>query len=127
MKTIISYLELSQLTEGKFSFTQVSEDSIKISGKIKVLLISKEISTTLKIERVGYSSITLSSSDPKLFSTGLMFVPKNLKKAMVSLGDGEIKIDLKSIPELSEITKKLKLDFLKFEEEEVIIGISPRP
>lgn len=127
MKTIISYKELSQLTEGKFTFTHVSEDSIKLSGRIKVLMIQKNISTILKVERVGYSSITLSSSDPILIQTGLMFVPPEIKKSIADYGDGSLKIDLKAIPELSEITKKLRLDSLKFEESGVVIEITPRP
>lgn len=127
MKTIINYTELSQLTEGKFTFTRISEESIKISGKIKVLMISKDISIVLKIERVGFSSISFSTDSPSLVSTGLMFIPRNFRKSVTNMGDGIIKLDLKEIPELSKIIEKLKLDSLKFEESGVTIKISPRP
>ena len=127
MKTIIDYKELSQLTEGKFTFEYLSEDSIKVSGKIKLMMFEKEISTTLKVEKVGYSSITLSSSNSTLIQTGLMFMPSAVKNSVADLGGGVLRIDLKAIPELFEVTKKLKLDSLKFEESEVIIEISPRP
>lgn len=127
MKTIIDYKELSQLTEGKFTFKQVSETSINISGVIKILMIPKNISMVFTIERVGFSSITLSTDNQSIISMGLMFIPDNLKKAVANLGEGKIKIDLRSIPELHEITKRLKIDSLKFEESNIIIEISPRP
>lgn len=124
MKTIINFTELSQLTGEKFTFSFESENSVRISGKIKVLMFQKDISLTLKVEKVGYSSITFTSSDPILLSTGLAFMSKN---SIEDLGGGKIRLDFKSIPELSEITKRLKLDSLKFEESGIIIEISPRP
>lgn len=127
MRTLIDYKELSDLTKNQFTFERISEDTIKVIGHIKIFLITKKIQITLKITRIGNSSVDLLVSDPALVSIGFQFVPENLKAAIADFGQGKIKIDLRAIPELSNITKTFKLDDIKFEESELKIVISQRP
>lgn len=124
MKAIINYTELSDLTKGKLKFTRISETEINVSGEVKTPLFKKNISIILKIERIGYSSVTFQVSDPLLVSIGLKFVSH---ESIISLGDGRIKVDLRLIPELDGVVKTLKLDSVGFEENKVIISASPRP
>lgn len=124
MKITINYQEISQLTGGKFKFTRVSDSEIMVKGTINLALIKKDISTTLKLERVGYSSVDLSTTTPVLISTGLLFLDEKTKKAVTKLDDGKIKIDLKKI---TDITKRLKMDSITFEDTEILIKLSPRP
>lgn len=124
MKITIDYPELSQLTGGRFKFTRVSDLEILVKGTVNLAIIKKEISTALKIERVGYSSVDLSTTTPFLISTGMLLLDEKTKRAVTKLDDGKIKIDLKK---LTDITERLKLDSITFGDTEIVIKLSPRP
>lgn len=128
MKTIIDYNELSQLTENKFKFTHIDQETIKVSGEINVLLISKSIEFTTKIIRVGFSSITLQYSGipETMISLGLSFVGKEYKKAISLKEDKIILINLREIQKIKPVIEVLKLEEIKFEKDSIEIKISPR-